>query len=164
MKKHILSILFIISAAFFSCGKICCTPAPFPYKSIWATKYGNLWNANLVDTIKNDTVSIYGLGDVDKLKIKFYLGPGITQSAYPNGTPYVVKKYEAVYDVFITGTHNEFIYKPDTTRINMISLISLPPSELTGTFNLTLKLSNPTGNMAFDTAHVNFSNGVFILK
>jgi len=167
MKKYILPILFIISAAFFSCNKICCTPPPVPYpvERIWATKYGNPWNANLVDTIKNDTLSLYGLGSVDRLKIKFYLDPGITQSAYPYGTAYLLKKYEAVYDVFITGTHNEFIYKPDTTRANTISLISLPPSAwLTGTFNLTLKLSNPTGNMAFDTARVKFSNGGFVLK
>jgi len=161
--KNCIILLVLAIAALFLYGCPCCEPKPS--EGISGIKHGSPWNANLVDTIKNDTVSLYGIGDVDRLRIKFYLDPGVTQSAYSHGTPYVLKNYKAAYEVFITGTHNEFIYKPDTTRVNTINLVSLPPSAwLTGFFSFTLKLSNPTGNMAFDTARVNFSSGWFNIK
>ena len=169
MKKYIMVLLLAALISFLYACHCCLPPVPAPVEGIYIKHNGNIiWNGTLVDTIKNDTITLYGVGDYDKIKIKFYLNPAITQPVFVFAQPYIpylVKNYQAMYYLPDNATHNTFIYKLDSTAVNTLGIAYGPQTNwLTGNFNLLFKLTNPTGNNNFDTTRVNFSNGIFTLK
>ncbi len=152
MKKYTLFLLFLIAILSFRCGKICgCTPPTM--LGITALNNGNPWYSITIDTLKNDTIKIYGKTENDILKLKFFRYEDI------NGL-HETKYYQAIYYV-ITGPHGALTYALDNAAANSVNInyAVYQAPYLSGNFNLTFKLATPTGNAVFDSTRVNFLNG-----
>lgn len=171
MKKYIY--LFLILAAttlFLSCKKCCIVNNRYEhigdntFDMAVTRVFGAGWVGTLTDTVKNDTITIYGKREYDAIKLKFYLAADL-----PFG--YQQKKFEAFY--YINNYHSPATpYSIDSTANNELILsrsgaadiINSGTPWLTGHFKLTFKLSKPTGNISTDTTRIYFSNGNFDLR
>lgn len=160
MKKYIFLILFLALSGFFSCGKTCGCVV-FPEQPSFRGKISNTpWEPILTDTVKNDSVSIWGKRSWDELKVKFKIEPAST------ATDVLVDKYDVTYCVSPQSEKGRLIYKLDNTASANKIRISYRQADnfLAGQLNLTFKLTTPTGNMAFDTSRIYFTNTAFMVR
>ena len=154
MKKYIFLLLFLALTVFFSCGKYCGCVVPKPQPDIRGQLNNAAWEPLLTDTIKNDSVSIWGKRSWDELKMKFKIDPTSTV------TDVFVDKYDATYTVSPQSEKGRLIYRLDNTASsNKIKIFYRQADNfLEGQVNLTFKLTTPTGNMAFDTSRIYFTS------
>lgn len=155
MKKCLFLLLFLALSGFFSCGKLCgCT---IPNEPTLSGRINNIvWEPAITDTVKNDSISIWGKRSWDELKLKFAINPASIE------TDVLVSGYDATYTSNPKSEKGRLIYRLDNTAANKIKISYLQSENfLSGQFNLTLKLTTPTGNLVFDTTRIYFTNARF---
>ncbi len=161
MKKYIFPILFLALTGFVSCGKYCGC-AGLAFQPSFGGKISNTpWEPILTDTVKNDSVTIWGKRSWDELKVKFKINPTSTE------TDVLVDNFDATYTVSPQSERGRLIYRLDNTasanKIN-ISYREQARNFLSGQLNLTFKLTTPTGYMAFDTSRIYFTSTSFMVR
>jgi hypothetical protein len=160
MKKYVFIVLLLSLTGVFSCRRLCGCVLP-PEQPILAGRINNAaWEPALTDTIKNDTIAIWGKRGSDEVKLKF----GVDVNS--KDADVLLSKYDAIYTVFARGANGRLIYQLDNTAVNNKILLAYRQADnfLSGNANLTLKLTTPTGNMAFDTTRIYFSNLYFRVR
>nr|WP_294795916.1 hypothetical protein [uncultured Mucilaginibacter sp.] len=160
MKKYIFLILFLVLAGVFSCGKSCGCYLPKPQPDIRGKINNATWEPLLTDTVKTDSVTMWGKRSWDELKVKFKIDPTST------ATDLFVDKYDATYTVSPQSEKGRWIYRLDNSSSANKIKISYRQADnfLEGQLNLTFKLTTPTGNMAFDTSRIYFTSTRFMVR
>lgn len=160
MKKYVFLLIFLILSGVFSCRKICGCVIPPPQPGLRGLLNKGAWEPILSDTVKNDSMSIWGKRSLDELKLKFAINPVGTE------TDLLVDKYDATYTVSAQSEKGRLIYRLDNTAPANKITISYRQADnfLSGQLNLTFKLTTPTGNMAFDTSRIYFTSTGFMVR
>jgi|GEM_PF-4454921 len=160
MKKYIFLILFLLLTGFFSCGKMCGCIIPPPEPNFRGVLNKTLWEPALADTIKNDSISVWGKRSTDELKLKFKINPSSTE------TSALVGNYDVTYEILPRTERGQTIYTLDKSSASNRVILSYSQAQnfLMGQVNLTLKLATPTGNIAIDTARIYVTNAGFMVR
>jgi hypothetical protein len=164
MKKLSFLIIGLLILSYSACKKStniqqqkdCCGASIVP--TVRAMKNTTYWISQITDTLKIDSVSLYGKTDSDMLKIKFEY-KSLGSSANP------VKNYTATYYKLKSGKVINS-YKLDTTvpdtlnaQYNKTATSQYHGNSVYGYFALKFRINTYTPGT--DTTAVKFNSGIF---